>query len=83
MALTQDTMYQQVYNIDTTITIHKYVCIYNDDVLISKGDPHTHTIVPGDDYSGEDADTKAICALLWTPEVIAAYQDSHPAIIGD
>ena len=28
---------------------------------------------PGDDYSGEDAKVQAICAVVHTPEVIAAY----------
>ena len=33
-----------------------------------------HVIVPGADYSAEDAKVKAICAAVHTPEVIAAYQ---------
>ena len=28
---------------------------------------------PGDDYSAEDAKVQSICALVHTPEVIAAY----------
>lgn len=35
---------------------------------------HRHVIAPGDDYSNEDPDVQAICALFHTPEVIAAYQ---------
>lgn len=35
---------------------------------------HRHVVAPGDDYSAEDARVKAICAILHTPEVIAAYQ---------
>ncbi len=30
-------------------------------------------IKPGDDYSQEDAKVQAVCALVHTPEVIAAY----------
>ena len=29
---------------------------------------------PGDDYSGEDAKVQSVCAVVHTPEVIAAYQ---------
>ena len=29
---------------------------------------------PGDDYSAEDAKVQSVCALIHTPEVIAAYQ---------
>lgn len=35
---------------------------------------HRHVIVPGQDYSQEDAKVQAICAAVHTPEVIAAYQ---------
>lgn len=35
---------------------------------------HRHVVAPGDDYSAEDAKVQAICAVVHTPEVIAAYQ---------
>ena len=37
---------------------------------------HRHVVVPGADYSGEDAKVKAIAASIHTAEVIAAYQAS-------
>ena len=33
-----------------------------------------HVIVPGSDYSAEDAKVQAICAAVHTAEVIATYQ---------
>jgi hypothetical protein len=35
---------------------------------------HRHVVVPGADYSAEDAKVQTICAAVHTPEVIAAYQ---------
>jgi len=35
---------------------------------------HRHVVVPGADYSAEDAKVKAIAASIHTPAVIAAYQ---------
>jgi hypothetical protein len=35
---------------------------------------HRHVVAPGDDYSAEDAKVQAICAVLHTADVIAAYQ---------
>jgi hypothetical protein len=35
---------------------------------------HRHVVVPGADYSQEDAKVKAIAASIHTAEVIAAYQ---------
>jgi hypothetical protein len=34
---------------------------------------HRHVVVPGADYSGEDAKVQAIAASIHTAEVIAAY----------
>jgi hypothetical protein len=38
---------------------------------------HRHIIVPGDDYSNEDARVQAICAAVHTKEVIAAYENAQ------
>jgi hypothetical protein len=40
---------------------------------------HRHVCMPGDDVSGECQELQAVAAALWTPEVIAAYQDSQAA----
>jgi hypothetical protein len=35
---------------------------------------HRHVVAPGDDYSGEDARVKAICAATHTAAVVSSYQ---------
>ena len=40
---------------------------------------HRHVVVPGDDYSQEDAKVQAICAVIQTTDVIAAYQAAQEA----
>ena len=40
---------------------------------------HRHVVVPGQDYSGEDAKVQAIAASIHTAEVIAAYQAAQEA----
>jgi hypothetical protein len=40
---------------------------------------HRHVIVPGADYSAEDAKVQAIAASIHTPEVIASYVASQEA----
>tara|TARA_A100001201_G_scaffold137035_1_gene126562 strand:+ start:813 stop:1058 length:246 start_codon:yes stop_codon:yes gene_type:complete len=37
---------------------------------------HRHTVVPGDDVTGEAQEVQDIAAALWTSGVIAAYQAS-------
>ena len=74
--LTEQTLYQQIYNIDQTITIHRFQVVFRDGIEISRSNPHTKTIAPGDDYSLEDTDTQKMCAALWTDTVIAEYKAS-------
>jgi hypothetical protein len=38
-----------------------------------------HIVAPGDDYSGEDARVKAICAATHTAAVVAAYKAAQAA----
>jgi hypothetical protein len=40
---------------------------------------HRHVVVPGQDYSQEDAKVQAICAVIQTPDVIAAYKAAQEA----
>jgi hypothetical protein len=37
---------------------------------------HRHVVVPGKDYSAEDARVKAICSAIHTDSVIATYTAS-------
>tara|TARA_B110000208_G_scaffold12739_1_gene15607 strand:+ start:918 stop:1175 length:258 start_codon:yes stop_codon:yes gene_type:complete len=40
---------------------------------------HRHVVTAGDDYSNESAEVQAICELMHTDEVIAAYAASQAA----
>ena len=44
---------------------------------------HRHDLSPGDDLTGQDPRVVAIAEATWTPEVIAAYQASLQASLGD
>ena len=58
-----------------TLQIRTKTAIKEDGVEISSKF-HRHVVVPGADYSAEDAKVKAIAAAIHTVEVIAAYQSS-------
>jgi hypothetical protein len=55
------------------IQVRTKTAIMEDGVEISSKF-HRHVVVPGADYSAEDAKVQAICAAVHTAEVIAAYQ---------
>ena len=52
--------------------------ILEDGVELSSGF-HRHTVVAGQDYSGESAEVQAICAAVHTEAVVAAYLASLEA----
>ena len=56
-----------------TVQVRTATRIIEDGVQLSQS-YHRHVVVPGDDYSGEDARVQAICAATHTAEVVVAYQ---------
>jgi hypothetical protein len=56
-----------------SIQVRTKTAIKEDDVEISSK-YHRHVVMPGDDYSAEDAKVQSIASVIHTPEVIAAYQ---------
>ncbi len=56
-----------------SIQVRTKTAIKEDGVEISNKF-HRHVVVPGADYSAEDAKVQAICAAVHTAEVIATYQ---------
>jgi hypothetical protein len=55
------------------LQVRTKTAIKEDDLEISSKF-HRHVVVPGQDYSAEDAKVQAVCASIHTAEVIAAYQ---------
>ena len=49
--------------------------VMEDGVELSSGF-HRHVVTAGDDYSNESAEVQAICAVVHTDAVIAAYNAS-------
>ena len=50
--------------------------VLEDGVELSSGF-HRHVVTAGDDYSNESAEVQAICAVVHTPEIVAAYLASQ------
>ena len=39
---------------------------------------HREVLLPGQNISAQPPQVKAICAVVWTPNVIAAFRAAHP-----
>jgi len=74
MALEKQTVVDLIEVVENGIVqVRTKTVIIEDGAQIS-GTFHRHVVVPGADYSAEDAKVKAICAAVHTAEVIATYQ---------
>ena len=61
------------------VTLVTKTVITDDGVVVGQSGNHRKPILPGDDYSAEADDTKAICEAVQTDAVVAAYTASLPA----
>jgi len=60
------------------VQVRTKTAILEDGKQIS-GQFHRHVVVPGANYSQEDAKVQSICSAVQTAEVIAAYQAAQEA----
>jgi predicted aconitase len=59
------------------VTLVTKTVVTDDGVVVGQSGNHRNPILPGDDYSGEADDTKAICAAVQTEAVVAAYAEAN------
>lgn len=55
------------------IQVREAIRIWRDGVVVAQN-YHRFTVVPGQDTTGMDPKVIAVCAVIHTPEVIAAYE---------
>lgn len=76
MALTEITKVDQIEVVETNhIQVRTATIIEKDGIEISRTF-HRHSLRPGENVSNEDPKVQAIANVIWTPEVIASYEES-------
>jgi len=65
----------EIVGIHKAVQIRTCTQVLEDGVELSSG-YHRHVVTAGQDYSAESAEVQAICAILHTDAVIAAYNES-------
>jgi|LakMenEpi03Aug12_release.lakeMendotaPanAssembly.Ray.scaffolds.fasta_scaffold895837_2 hypothetical protein len=71
---------EQVNVIDQiTITEHNVVLVRTSERAIKDGEVFAENYIrksftPGQNITGEDARVQAVCAAVWTPAAVSAYQ---------
>ncbi len=80
MALIETTKVDQIELIENNqIQVRTATIILKDDVELTRTF-HRHVLSPGDSVINEDPKVQAIANVIWTEEVIAAYQASLSTI---
>ena len=75
MAITKRLEYKKEILPNQVIQIRTTTVVEEDGVELARNH-HRHTVVPGDDVTGEIQEVQDIAAALWTQEVVNAYQAS-------
>ena len=65
----------EIVGVHKTVQIRTCTQVLEDGVELSSGF-HRHVVTAGQDYSNESAEVQAICKILHTDAVIAAYNES-------
>jgi hypothetical protein len=76
MAITKETAIDQTTVTENGVVLYREVTrIMEDDNELTKT-YHRSSLTPGQDLTGIPANVAAICNVVWTAEVVAAYQAS-------
>ena len=79
MSLTKEINIDKIEIVENgTVQVREVTRIMEDGNELSKS-YHRWTIAPGQDYSDQPDNVKAICAVAHTPAVIAAFQAQQEA----
>ena len=83
MALTETKVIDQITVTENgTLFVREATRVLRDDVQIAQTF-HRWSFTPGSDLSEMPQNVKDIANVTWTPEVIAAYQESLNQILGN
>lgn len=80
MAFTKSVSREAVIREDGVITVRAKVSVFEDGALISER-VNARTYVPGENTEDLPARLQALCAFVWTPQVITDYQARIAAIL--
>lgn len=74
MALTKEVVFDQTTVDSVGFVFVREVTIVSEDGIELTRSYHRTSLYPGQDVTAMPESVQSICAAVWTPEVIAAYQ---------
>ena len=79
MALTKTTNVDQITATENGIVLYREATRIMEDGNQISQTYHRTSLTPGADLTGQPANVAAICNVVWTDEVVAAYQAAEQA----
>ena len=74
MALTKETVVDQITITENGTVLYREATRIMEDGNQLSQNFHRTSLTPGQDLTGQPANVQAIATVVWTPEVIAAYE---------
>ena len=74
MAITKETAIDQITVTENGVVLYREVTRIMEDGNELTKTYHRSSLTPGQDLTGVPANVVAICNVVWTAEVVAAYQ---------
>jgi len=74
MAITKETTVDEITIGVNSVIYYREATRYIEDGVASNASFHRSNVAPGQDLTGIPEKVVAICNVVWTPEVVAAYQ---------
>jgi len=79
MALTKEVAVDQITVTENGIVLYREATTIKEDGEEISKKYHRTSLTPGQDIADQPEKVKAICEVVWTPEVIAAYEAQQQA----
>lgn len=76
MAINKETVIDQITVVENGVCMYRAATRLIEDGVVLAQTYHRTSIAPGEDLTNHPATVAAICSVVWTPEVVAAYQAS-------
>ena len=76
MAITKEKVIDQITVTENGIILYREATSFVEDGVAITKTYHRSTLTPGQDLTGIADKVVAICNTVWTPKIIAAYQNS-------
>lgn len=82
MSLTKTTVIDQITVTEHGIVLYREATRIMEDGAVLSQTFHRYSLTPGQDITGQPANVAAICNVVWTQEVIDAYNAQVAQTLG-